>query len=407
MWQLKKTAFCISLIILLHVMTMIVASMDETPYHNSVTNVIACGQILILLFLLVTLITDELIFKRVNRRTYKLLSVGFFFGLAVVCELTCAYLLYHPKSIPKGAFLFFAQYYGRFDMSLIQFDRQFSEYDPQLFYKLKDQESFIHANPEFSNDYKTNSRGFRDDEASLHKPSIIFLGDSYTMGWGSDQNDTYASVVEKTTGLKGLNAGVTSFGTARESILLSSLDTSNLDFIIWQYCFNDVEENKTYVDSGFVLPIRTEKAYDQMVKLHKWNTQYFPGKIFLTILNLFKLSLVAKPNKVSAESFVEQRKHAERFLEILCKTKINWTRTRVIVFELHALQTSTQFIYDLQNLVNERMPSQEFMKKLDIVNIKPILNKDDYYVLDIHLTKQGNFKVGKYLSGIIKTFQNK
>lgn len=87
--------------------------------------------------------------------------------------------------------------------STIQFEANVSKYDPELFYTLKPgkgrYESF-----EFDIPLYINSKGLRDDEKSLMKPKIIFLGDSFTMGWGVGQEESFSSVFEKKTRLNTL-----------------------------------------------------------------------------------------------------------------------------------------------------------------------------------------------------------
>ena len=409
MWQLKKIAIGVGLIILFELLKMILSfKQSGATYYHFFSNLLSCYQILILLYCIITLFL-ELILKRFFKNNYKILSVGLFFILVLVCELLFGYLLHHPTSIPKGLYLF-KRYYIGYEGNTIQFDKECSEYSNILFYKLKDQKQFVFRSLEFADSFTTNSKGFRDDEASLEKPSIIFLGDSYTLGWGAKQNETFVSVTENITGLKGLNAGMSSYGTARESMVLSTLDTSNLDFIIWQYCYNDAVENKAYSDSGFVLPVKSRKEYNRIADLNEWTTTYFPGKYFLTILNL----VVQREEKKSANIPVAEPKHnnnaqeeAERFINILAKSKINWHRTRVIVLELSYRERHSQFITALQNLINQNPAKQIFLKNIFTLDVKTFLRKEDYYLMDVHLRKQGNFKVGEHLAKTIKSLQNK
>ncbi len=72
--------------------------------------------------------------------------------------------------------------------------------------------------------YRINSFGVRDDdESSLHNPKLVFLGDSFTMGWGVDQEQTYAFLTGKKLGVRTLNAGISSYGTFREMVLFSKI----------------------------------------------------------------------------------------------------------------------------------------------------------------------------------------
>ena len=405
MWQLKKVASCVGLIILFElVQVFLKIKQADAPYYHFFSNLLSCYQILVLSFCIFSIVTDELVFKRFSKTKFKIFSIGLFLVLVIVCESVCAYLIHHPKSISRGLHIF-RRYYREFDMNFIQFNHDFSEYDPALFYKLKNRKQFVYTNPEFSDSFRTNSKGFRDDEASISDPAILFLGDSYTLGWGVEQEDTYASIVEKKTGLTGLNAGVSSYGTARESIVLSSLDTSNVRFIVWQYCYNDAIENKVYVDNKFVLPIRSRQEYDNRVKEADWNATYFPGKYFLTIANLLRQKFQAKARDVSADkarALTEGEENAANFLAIVERSKINWAQTKMIVIELNYRESGSQFITALQKMVTREAGQKPFLKNVTVVNVNPLLGKEDYYILDIHLTIQGNLKVGNKLADVIK-----
>jgi hypothetical protein len=85
--------------------------------------------------------------------------------------------------------------------------------------------------PEYSIELKINSKGLRDREFNYHKPSgtrrILCLGDSYACGYGVHAEETFAKVLERMLGEKGvsgdrwevLNAGVGSTGTANQLAL--------------------------------------------------------------------------------------------------------------------------------------------------------------------------------------------
>src|SRR5690606_35502099 len=97
---------------------------------------------------------------------------------------------------------------------------------------------------EFSVVNSYNTLGLRDDEASLDHPSVVVLGDSYTMGWGVAQSEAYPQQLEALYGEKVLNAGVSSFGTAREMKLLKKINLPHVNTVIIQYHPNDFEENE-------------------------------------------------------------------------------------------------------------------------------------------------------------------
>ncbi len=107
--------------------------------------------------------------------------------------------------------------------------------------------SGIHTNSEGRvTSFKTNSRGLRDREYALTKPAgvtrIVILGDSFTWGWGVDDNKSYVEILEsllKNTEV--LNLGVTAFQTQQEFEYLKLEGMGhNPDIVIIGFCLNDI-----------------------------------------------------------------------------------------------------------------------------------------------------------------------
>ena len=76
------------------------------------------------------------------------------------------------------------RYYTDFDRAIIQFLPDCFRYHAELGYTLRPGDCRF-ANQEFDTAVRGgNSVGLRDRETSLRRPTIVTLGDSYTMGWG-------------------------------------------------------------------------------------------------------------------------------------------------------------------------------------------------------------------------------
>jgi hypothetical protein len=149
------------------------------------------------------------------------------------------------------------------------------EFDQDLFYRPKD------GVCKFQNaEFKTNitfKDGVRDNknksiDLSLKSP-IAILGDSYTMGWGVDDNETYSSILERLAKRKVYNLGVSSYATLREiKKLINSEIYRTIDTIIIQYDNNDYLENlenkkKKYTEEDF------KKLFPE--KLHTYKDKLF------------------------------------------------------------------------------------------------------------------------------------
>ena len=159
----------------------------------------------------------------------------FLIGLFLIEIFFILYIKSHTlqKAIELPQFL---RHYIKFNITdIIQNKEDCAKYDKELFYTLKPGNCIFDI-ADSTDEYSINSLGVRDDEESLTKPDVVFLGDSYTMGWGVSNEETYVKLIENKTGLKVLNAGISSYGTAREIGLLERIDTSNLKYLVIQYC---------------------------------------------------------------------------------------------------------------------------------------------------------------------------
>jgi hypothetical protein len=166
-------------------------------------------------------------------------------------ELTLRALFYHPALLvhaPARVQAFFQDFYS-VRRRIIQFDPACARRDAELLYTLRPGR-FVFSNVEFQTPYEVNSLGVRDTEAALRGPEIVVLGDSVAMGWGVQQDETFARIIERETGRRVLNAGISSYGTVRALKLLGRVDTSRTRTLIIQYNDNDEMENEAFQKAG-------------------------------------------------------------------------------------------------------------------------------------------------------------
>jgi lysophospholipase L1-like esterase len=265
--------------------------------------------------------------------------------------------------------------------------------------------------------------GLRDDDVSLEKPEIIVLGDSYAMGWGMENEKIFPSLLEKETGMKTLNASVSSYGTAREFLLLDHLDVTNLKYLIIQYCTNDFEENKQYADDGLKLKIQSREFYESTVRNHVNRVKYRPFLYLTTILDIawkrlfgcFDLdksdAQVSKAGfgdlRLSRDSTeikqpaVSSEDTARYFLEIV-KSKPGLDSVQVIVMNISGpVYTTPSFIQSLSRIKGSATYPR-FINDMKLIDICNYVKREDYFILDNHLNKQGHRKVADLLIEVIK-----
>jgi len=98
-------------------------------------------------------------------------------------------------------------------------------------------------------DVRTNSDGFRDDEYPIEKGErrrIMFLGDSLTLGWGVEQEDTFEHLLEHDLNAKSpteiINLGIGNYNTTQEvNLFIDKGLKYNPDQVVLFYFINDAE----------------------------------------------------------------------------------------------------------------------------------------------------------------------
>jgi lysophospholipase L1-like esterase len=249
---------------------------------------------------------------------------------------------------------------------------------------------------EFKTSVSANSKGLRDDESSLQRPAIICLGDSYTMGWGVEHAESYAQRLERLSGQKVLNAGIASYGTARQMILLRELDTSALTHLVIQYCSNDYHENNQYIRNNNRLVITSRAAYDTMVNRRKQATWYFPGKFFLvTTKAFFKLQMLALAGSNTLKK-QDEKEHARVFMKLLSESPINFSKVKVMICSVgDHREFGPGFLQQADSLAKAQPGI--FHGNLSVINALSRLEEKDWYKLDWHLKPTGHQKLGDML----------
>jgi lysophospholipase L1-like esterase len=322
----------------------------------------------------------------------------------VLLETVIVVMLHVPRGVaksPRPVRRLIQQVYRHFNRSLIQFDSRCARYDPGLAYTLKPG-TCTFENIEFSNTYRINQDGVRDEQTSLDAPEIIVLGDSHAMGWGVEQEEALPQVLARKTGRRVLNAAVSSYATVREMRLLDRLDPSRLRVLIVQYSDNDLPENRAFLHDGNHLPIMSEAQYQNIMRHYASQRSYYPGKyVYRLLLKIFRLE-EPEPDQLKmdpatpaeeAELFVNALTHASR-------TPLD--NVQLIVFEINEqIRPARPFIAAL-DAVSRRDGNPAFVRRLIALDVAPALTPEDFYRLDDHMNARGHAVVANALAEQIK-----
>ena len=144
------------------------------------------------------------------------------------------------------------EFYLRNSNKVRNIGESFSRYDQSYGKWLKEDVQIKRITPEFVMKIKTDSMGRRfTPELSLPSKKILFLGDSFTMGYGVNDDEVFPFLIQKNLlnyniSAKSLNYGVGNTGNGRNLLIIKNkLESLKPDLIIIQLCSNDFSDNLT------------------------------------------------------------------------------------------------------------------------------------------------------------------
>ena len=285
--------------------------------------------------------------------------------------------------------------YVYYDMKIPTFMPEGGRFDSTLGYTLRPGRFFF-SNNEGTVECRINSLGVRDTEAALDSPQIIVLGDSYAWGWGVKQEATFAKILEAKTGLKVLNAGVPSYGTAREIMLLKRIKRDRLKYLIIQYCDNDFDENLAFYNEGNKLITMSKEKYEQSAKESRINSRYYFGKFLIASAQIIENNFdylfgVGKVKQIIKEAYKRPLNEAGLFLNVLMHSDLDLSGVQLIVFNASVFDPSEKgFVVSLRKEI-AAAAYPVFIKDMIILDATQFLNsKDDLFVLDGHFNPRGH-----------------
>jgi hypothetical protein len=274
----------------------------------------------------------------------------------------------------------------------MQFQEGAGQYSPDLGYTLKPG-IFVFSEIEFRNEYRINSLGVRDEEASLTAPEIVFLGDSFALGWGVDQAQTFVKLLEDKTKYKTLNTCVPSYGTVREMLMLGKVDRSHLKCLIIQYCGDDYDENLLYYKNGNRPQIMRAETFQNLIKLYSRPKSYYPGKYIGLKIKKKYGEWIATPPKTEDEHSLSD---VDLFLHVLKQNTAILADLPIFVFELNGINQSNTFTLGLkQRTLDPGEPP--LIRNLVVLDMTQYLKDRHFYVLDGHLNAEGHVIVADVL----------
>jgi lysophospholipase L1-like esterase len=292
------------------------------------------------------------------------------------------------------------------DRDYLQMNAAALRMDPRLGYTLRPGE-FRFANTEFDTTFHVNSLGVRDDEASLVRPAIVVLGDSFAMGWGVGQDEAFPQVLERLLGRKVLNTGVSSYGTFRELRLLSEVDTSAANWLVIQFCNNDYFENRKFVDEGPAISPSPPEAFAKAVADYRRQQRYWPGRYAFHLFAQRWTALAGRP--AGEEPYPDfsspevQRRQADDLVKVLAASPVDLSRFRIVLFELNGYNLDRGLLLAplRERLRAPGVPAS--VRRIALLDLASELGPQYWYVLDDHLRASGHRLIAERLAAFIRS----
>jgi hypothetical protein len=285
--------------------------------------------------------------------------------------------------------------YFRYEMNSIQYTAECAKFDPDLGYTLRPGKC-IFSDYEFSTKYTINSLGVRDTEEALHSPQMVVVGDSYAMGWGVEQNDTFAKIIEAKTGLTVLNCSCSSYGTAREMMLLKKVKRDRLKYLIIQYCRNDYEENLSFLNNGNKLVTMSQQKYDELARYDQEKQRYYLGKFLWSAAkiihsNFAYLFKIGDYQQVEEKRYKLEKDEVEAFLGVLLNCGLDFSGVQLMFFKANSFDPrESRFVNSLRQKISSG-PYPPFIKKMIVMDAGKYLHeKTDIFLLNGHYNQRGN-----------------
>ncbi len=335
--------------------------------------------------------------RAVERLGNLLLLCGSVLAALLVSEATFTLLLRRPtllRWLPANLCAHVRNYYLNHDRSLVQAEAEGARYDRELTYTLRPGR-FRFVNREFDVELQVNRQGLRDTEEALSGPEVIVLGDSFAMGWGVAQEQAFPQRLASLTGLKVLNAGVPSYGTAREVKLLERLDSTRTRFLLVQYDENDHNENEALERHGGRLPIRTHEQYEATVRRQQRERRYYPFKHTFGILG----GLLRRERSALDVPLPGERQEARGFLAVLRTSPVvQRDDLAILAFELNPAGLPDP---GFPNALKQAVALADLppaLRRLHVVDFTPLLRAQHYFDLDDHLNAAGHDLVARELA---------
>ncbi len=252
--------------------------------------------------------------------------------------------------------------------------------DKQIFVPKKTSCNF--NNIEFKTVISFDELGRTSDRSinNTDENGIAVLGNSFAMGWGVNDDETFSYLLEKKIKRPVYNLGVAGYGTIRSLIRFQESNLQDkVDTIIILYSYTDYGENVGYKSTTSDVAKEKFNLIKEGAEFSIWKKL---RKSFRYSITIPKDILLQKKNSKTFDH------HNEVFIKILKKFSFLKDK-RIIVFYVNGYQ---------QEFRNFPTGKSKILNNLEYIDLNIEKNAENFYLIDGHLNPLGHMKVSKKLS---------
>lgn len=295
--------------------------------------------------------------------------------------------------------------YSRFRLNIWQYDLNCVALDNELIYRPREGACNF-ANLEFDTTLNFDARGRRvpaRDQADASLPGIAVLGDSYAMGWGVEDAETFANVMQTRLPQPVFNLGVSSYGTERElkRLALSGL-ADKVNTVVILYCDNDVSENlalRTAADyaegrRGFTEELQSAKGLQSIEDKAAWLVDLLDA-VWVAPVEIPLRRLLNRPEYFN-DSYLDFPPHADALRQTLRRYEGLLAGKQVYI--AYVIPHGLRFNHYVAGR-DSVLPAVTFLD----APWQPL----DFFPIDGHLTATGHRHLGEWLATKLNQMQDR
>jgi hypothetical protein len=311
----------------------------------------------------------------------------------------------------------------------------FHQFDADLgWIQMPNHEAFFRGRG-FNIRVRTNSLGFRDKEYQFSRQAgikrVIVLGDSFTWGWGVEQEETFCGVAAREMkNTEFINLGQAGYGTVQEYLLFKKLGIKfSPDFTVLAFFVNDVYDNYDAgslkkplfrLEGGNLVLKRRPKPFKSAINhfLQKNFLLYnFIDYRFAMLKQLTKrFNVIDVPEDYFYKNYLEKTSAAWDLTDAFLIKLNEETRHRLLIMYIpDRLQIEKETYHKMLTALNleekkiDVLHPNKILKRfsedhgIPFLDLTPFFRKANekgvpiYFKRDGHLTKEGNELVGQQL----------